>query len=229
MTCRWCRIDFMPAPMARGQVFCSRRCLEQDRNQRPRACACGWVFVARSRRTKLCAWCRAGASGPLRTIKRGPACSLTYSTCRECGALGVARVSRNVCRQCAPNGWYVPVAPRPITCKQCSVTFIGKWRSICEACAESNGRVGRRSRKAALRGRSYIAADIYQRDGWRCHLCRRVVPQDKQVPHPSAPTIDHLVPISAGGLDDPMNVALAHFICNSKRGARGIVQLRLVA
>ena len=41
-------------------------------------------------------------------------------------------------------------------------------------------------------------------------------------------TVDHLVPIAAGGLHTWDNVALAHRRCNLKRGAAGIVQLRLV-
>lgn len=50
----------------------------------------------------------------------------------------------------------------------------------------------------------------------------------KAVPHPKAPTIDHLLPVSAGGDDVRANVRLAHFICNSRRGSGGIVQLALV-
>jgi 5-methylcytosine-specific restriction endonuclease McrA len=51
---------------------------------------------------------------------------------------------------------------------------------------------------------------------------------DKVVPHYKAPTIDHLIPISEDGEDAPANVQLAHFICNSIRGAGGVVQLALI-
>lgn len=43
----------------------------------------------------------------------------------------------------------------------------------------------------------------------------------KAVPHPKAPTIDHVVPLAEGGADTAANVRLAHFICNSMRGNRG--------
>ena len=43
----------------------------------------------------------------------------------------------------------------------------------------------------------------------------------KAVPHPKAPTIDHIVPLADGGDDIKANVRLAHFLCNSRRGARG--------
>jgi 5-methylcytosine-specific restriction endonuclease McrA len=48
------------------------------------------------------------------------------------------------------------------------------------------------------------------------------------VPHPDAPTIDHLLPLCDGGDDVRANVQLAHFLCNSRRGAGGVVQLALV-
>jgi len=40
------------------------------------------------------------------------------------------------------------------------------------------------------------------------------------VPHPLAPTIDHLIPLADGGSDSPANVATAHFLCNSTKGER---------
>ena len=47
------------------------------------------------------------------------------------------------------------------------------------------------------------------------------------VPHPSAPTIDHIVPWSISKDDTRANVQLAHFICNSRKWTRGSQQLAL--
>jgi 5-methylcytosine-specific restriction endonuclease McrA len=41
-------------------------------------------------------------------------------------------------------------------------------------------------------------------------------------------TFDHLIPVSDGGTDAPVNLRLAHLSCNSRRGAGGVVQLLLV-
>lgn len=41
------------------------------------------------------------------------------------------------------------------------------------------------------------------------------------------PTIDHLVPIADGGLDELANVRLAHRQCNCARGRGGDIQLLL--
>ena len=40
------------------------------------------------------------------------------------------------------------------------------------------------------------------------------------VPDLLAPTLDHLIPLSQGGLHVLANVATAHFICNSRKQAK---------
>jgi 5-methylcytosine-specific restriction endonuclease McrA len=50
----------------------------------------------------------------------------------------------------------------------------------------------------------------------------------QRVPHPKAPTIDHIVPVSEGGDDTRANVQLACFRCNSVKGPRGSQQLALI-
>lgn len=50
----------------------------------------------------------------------------------------------------------------------------------------------------------------------------------KPVPHPKAPTIDHILPISKGGQDVHANIQLAHFECNWRKGDGGSQQLMLV-
>jgi 5-methylcytosine-specific restriction endonuclease McrA len=70
---------------------------------------------------------------------------------------------------------------------------------------------------------------LYERDGATCHLCRKKVgcsPGTHRNPRGS--TVDHLVPLSAGGDHGWHNVALACWQCNIARGARGAAQLRLV-
>ncbi|MEO6627619.1 MAG: HNH endonuclease signature motif containing protein [Aquihabitans sp.] len=61
---------------------------------------------------------------------------------------------------------------------------------------------------------------IYERDGWKCKICRKAVKRDAVVPHPMAPTIDHILPLAAGGTHEPANVQCAHFLCNAQKGDR---------
>jgi 5-methylcytosine-specific restriction endonuclease McrA len=84
-------------------------------------------------------------------------------------------------------------------------------------------------RRIGGRGGKYSLAAIAERDRCRCHLCCKRVDMKLSGSLPNGPTIDHLVPISLGGLDVPANVALAHRSCNIAKGsnAKG-EQLRLV-
>lgn len=43
----------------------------------------------------------------------------------------------------------------------------------------------------------------------------------KQHPHPRAPVVDHIMPLSRGGEDTKTNVQLAHSKCNGAKGAAG--------
>lgn len=59
---------------------------------------------------------------------------------------------------------------------------------------------------------------IYSRDGWTCQICTELV--DPTAPTNSTwdATLDHIVPRTKGGTDDPANLRLAHRWCNSVRG-----------
>ncbi len=69
--------------------------------------------------------------------------------------------------------------------------------------------------------------EVFERDGWRCQICRKPVDKTKKHPHPKAPTIDHIVPVSKGGKHSMSNVQCAHSRCNSLRRDVGEAQLRL--
>ncbi len=78
----------------------------------------------------------------------------------------------------------------------------------------------RRMRLAQVEAEPYTAAEIFERDGWRCGECRRTVRADLAWPHPRSASVDHIVPLSLGGEDTRANVRLAHLDCNTRRGNR---------
>jgi hypothetical protein len=74
--------------------------------------------------------------------------------------------------------------------------------------------------------------EIFERDGWRCQLCGKKV--DKRLyktkgtaMHSSAPSLDHIIPISRGGEHTKANVQCACYLCNCRKGNKVIGQLRL--
>jgi hypothetical protein len=63
---------------------------------------------------------------------------------------------------------------------------------------------------------------VFNRDGWRCHLCGITTFEAKRGTfHPRAPELDHLVPISRGGAHAYANVACACRRCNRTKRALG--------
>ena len=91
-------------------------------------------------------------------------------------------------------------------------------------------RVRQKDRMKTRRRRARVsdpqADDIYinvvgDRDGWRCGIpgCRRrPIDPTKPWPHPLSPSIDHIEPLSRGGLHVYANVRIAHLACNTARG-----------
>jgi 5-methylcytosine-specific restriction endonuclease McrA len=120
-------------------------------------------------------------------------------------------------------------------CSDCGVNvYYGRqWAANpkCAGCkratARDNNRRKNTKRKGAGRG-DYTMAEIAERDDATCHLCNRNVDMTLSGMVPMGPTIDHLVPVARGGIDDRANVKLAHRRCNQSRGTGGTVQLLLV-
>lgn len=116
------------------------------------------------------------------------------------------------------------------TCLNCGQVFTVKRsdQRCCKRpyyCSVQCGRhVAKRTRRA-LQRRAYQAPvyrkRIYERDRWVCQLCGKPTRPDKaksvgtKDPHPLAPVLDHIIPLSQGGPHHPDNVQCAHYRCNS--------------
>lgn len=166
-------------------------------------------------------------------VNCGDPCRRKY--CAACAREGYLKAERAYNKTRPGNhrpaeGWLcgcgAPVNRHRQKCVDCR-REVNRQRKRRERSSEA-GRQGKqrenRRRKAARRGVShepYTLAEIAKRDRRYCGLCHHRVAMTKAVPHPKAPTIDHIVPLADGGDDIKANVRLAHFLCNSRRGARG--------
>lgn len=194
------------------------------RQQRTCGRLCGAVINARNARVRLvsqaprppvmgtCAGCgREEESPPWRVV-----CSLACAKARRNAIDRAARAAEPTQRSC-PCGVSISAARR-----RCDP---------CIAASRDRRKRAERSRRRLLElaeSEPYTLEEIAKRDGFRCGICRKKVPMVKVVPHPLAPTIDHLVPVSHHGDDTKVNVQLAHFLCNSRRRTGGVVQLALI-
>jgi 5-methylcytosine-specific restriction endonuclease McrA len=58
---------------------------------------------------------------------------------------------------------------------------------------------------------------LAERDNFVCHICSGFVDMSVSRVSRFGATVDHVVPISKGGLDSLENVRLAHWICNIRK------------
>jgi 5-methylcytosine-specific restriction endonuclease McrA len=107
-------------------------------------------------------------------------------------------------------------------CPHCGATFIAPrpgHRFCSPGCRRRHRTYNRRQLQRARAGSPVGRAAIFQRDGWTCRLCGAPVDRTLRSPHPLAPSLDHIVPLSAGGTHEPANVQLAHVVCNVAKGS----------
>lgn len=121
---------------------------------------------------------------------------------------------------CRPVG-YRPGVSHEKVCAWCSKRFTttrSRKLTCSPGCSESRKR-GRQYQYGSKLQKT-VKRKILDRDGWRCYLCQRPIPKSKVWPHPLSGTVDHVMPWSAGGSDDPSNLRAAHWHCNEEKGDR---------
>lgn len=207
-TCRRCGEPFLSTPNAKSASgwteYCSSACWGATRT----------IVAARWKRVFV-------------TVRR--------AKCETCGRpfAGLGTYCGEGCRPSAYE-W----APDEKKCGECGQAFTQerKWQVMCsEACAEKVRRRGKRvakaRRRARMRGQEHEPIDpfkVFERDGWRCHLCGdKLSPRKRGSYDPKAPELDHVIPLAAGGSHTWGNVACACRECNLKKGARPIGQIGL--
>ena len=215
VSCDKCGTSFCRPPGVSGRLphYCSNVCKQRDKYEKPDFIVCARCGVERS---------IVGLPGHVPSY-----CSQRcwraeyYPQYRERQQqLERARKERNR-------------TPQP--CRRCGRTRPPQNRAFCASCRD----VGRKEdisarakrRRAVEKGASaetFASEEVFDRDGWRCHICGRKCRRDVDSGHRESPTVDHLVPISCNGDHVLANVATAHRQCNVVRNVYGPAQLRLV-
>jgi len=97
---------------------------------------------------------------------------------------------------------------------------------ICStACERRMSKARRRALQRAAWIEPVSPIKVYERDNWICQLCHEPLARDEAVPHPLAPTVDHIIPLApfegrAGGDHSMSNSQAAHFLCNATKSHR---------
>lgn len=69
-----------------------------------------------------------------------------------------------------------------------------------------------------LKGDDINHLEVFERDSWICHLCNNLIDCWRRGDDWMRATLDHVVPLSRGGLHVYENVKASHWLCNMKRG-----------
>lgn len=102
-------------------------------------------------------------------------------------------------------------AVKPLNCfLKSNRTKFGIYRT-CKDCSTKY----RKNRDPSIR--DYVVWDVYTEDNFVCYLCDEPVDINQRHPHPKSPSIDHVHPLSRGGLDIRENVRLACWNCNKNK------------
>lgn len=123
-------------------------------------------------------------------------------------------------------------------CADCDVMFDprptgrGPSRKRCPEHVKLRKRELMRARDMVARATSWgvqtelvIAREVFERDGWMCHLCGDPIPEPlRGTPRilggthdPLSPVIDHVIPLSKGGPHTMENCRAAHWTCNASK------------
>jgi 5-methylcytosine-specific restriction endonuclease McrA len=95
---------------------------------------------------------------------------------------------------------------------------------------KNNGTAERRARRAGVYRERVSRLAVFERDGWKCQICGCKTPKKLlgDLKHPSAPQLDHRIPLKLGGDHTYANCQTSCAACNRDKGStriRGQVDL----
>jgi hypothetical protein len=148
--------------------------------------------------------------------------------CLSCGVRFRARDATGLRRFCSVPCW-PSVTPShgalALTCVRCGDAFASRQpnaRYCSIACRRALARKApsEYARRRAADKIKRLRPVILEKFGRMCYLCLRPIDRDFHDMHPLGMTLDHVVPINAGGRDDETNLRPAHRACNEDKGER---------
>lgn len=213
-----------------GNRFCSPACVRHGILATIACARCGADKQVRHHlRTALCARCakddsharerqrQAAQRKRPRPLTICSACGRTRESQHQCPCehrRPVSRLALRDCQWCGNAFRFRPKATSPgLYCAwQCYVASV-KGAAKCWSNTEK-ARLRRKGTRADPDRERVIPKVVFERDGWRCHICRKKLGKPSG-PLGQRPSLDHVVPLSKGGKHTYANCRAAHQSCNS--------------
>lgn len=207
--CECCESEFQP--MKVGQSLCSNGCKHNH---------CAHLGYAKKLSAQM-----------LRAVKSRFVCAVCGNLCfksgkyqKICGKDSCSEQRKALYRDSSKvksKNAYVSVATHlDCECRYCGQSFVSANAKGSKFCSEAcRAKCHKKNRKKTTKDRDLVLQFLYQRNR-NCGVCNEHVDLTLQgLPHLKAPSIDHIKPISKGGVHSIDNVQLTHFQCNSRKGA----------
>lgn len=218
--CKGCGTEFSQV-ISRGKAraYCDPSCKPCPPPITKICDAEGCGFLARSNRALYCEmhYMRMRRSGTLTTTV-----DVThYIQCQHCGK------PTNGKKACSERCYARISRGSEVyrSCVTCGVMFM-PWHNRV-ACSAECDRIRKQDMYDSRRcvssmnpeGRS-IRYKVFKRDNWVCGICKQPVNRLAKWPDLDYPTLDHIRPVSKGGLHTMANLQCAHFSCNARKHAK---------
>lgn len=187
-----------------------------------RHCGKGFIRTSKGQPTKYCTHeCRLDAKRA-----KGRQRQRTKWQGGECSVCGKAEMARGLC----PAHYFRMLSKGSLLnrCAICGMEHDG--RGYCSAgCRVAALGVTKSLRRIAVAAGDRIdRIRVFERDGWRCHICgHKTLRSMLGKNHDRAPQLDHIVTLADGGTHTWGNVACACAQCNWSKGSRSLGQLGL--
>lgn len=112
-------------------------------------------------------------------------------------------------------------------CAECGIEMMMQEArgDRCSACADVRSaailRTSRSARKHYLKQFKFDPYIVLERDKWKCYLCGCDTPKAlRGTMKPNAPEVDHVIPISRGGVHSEANTRCACRHCNNQKKSK---------
>ena len=181
-----------------------------------------------------------------------PKTNISYNKCPICEKVNIKKGRKDTanycsieCKEVGRKGWSKSI--KPSICPKCNTQHFAKSkRSKCKECirmdqydyakqyrATDKGKaikkISKRKRElkiSVVTVHTVIDKKVFERDKWKCKSCGVQV-QKNDIYANDAAEVDHIVPLSKGGVHSYSNVQTLCRSCNGKKGSKYMGQMVL--
>jgi hypothetical protein len=257
MNCEFCGEEFVQNTRAKDHRFCSKKCARKAQYNKGKDMICICKYCGKEFRPKerdRITYCSRECAFADKRVKPKEKVISTYK-CIVCNNEFTGRKDTKYCNECRQERdrlkAYNRTTARTRVCKWCSKEYIPIYKAstylYCsdECKRQSLKTINKNNPSKKLHKGGVSKAKrlrIWTRDNNTCQICGKKMAMDKintissGKPHPLAPTIDHIIPISIAkqmgwttlNINKESNLQAAHFKCNILKGNKVVgEQLRI--